>query len=464
VRLQGGDGPSRYAWQQICDVSRAEFEKVYARLEVTLDEVGESYYNEYIPSVIAHLEQIGLVEEKGGAKVIFPPHSGLCTKHEHPLIVQKSDGGFGYDSTDVTAVWYRLLERKADWIVYVTDAGQGPHFDLVFETARAAQWAPHARLDHAPFGLVQRINHCLVARFDAAAARALEAASEALVERMVKDLNELGLKASNKKMVTDKKQIDVRKNDDGSAEVEVSDVGNAENSAAALAYLETRGATVEPADKIEKYKTRSGETVRLVDLLDEAVSRMERSFQDKEEEAAAKGMEAKGKLAVDERAAAAKVLGYAAIKYADLKGNRQSNYVFTYDRMLDAKGNTAVYLLYAGARISSILRTAKESRGFDLQAMLASGATVTLVDATELALGKGMLRFHEVVEQCLRTLSPSTLCEYLYELCNSLTKFYQACKVLGSPEQDQRLLLLSALQKVLRTGYALIGIGFLEKI
>jgi len=96
VRLQGGDGSSRYAWHQICEVSRREFEKVYSRLGVQLTEVGESFYNEYIHAVVAHLDEIGLVsdsvDEKDAtriAKVIFPPN----TKHEQPLMVVKSDGG-----------------------------------------------------------------------------------------------------------------------------------------------------------------------------------------------------------------------------------------------------------------------------------------------------------------------------------------------------------------------------------
>ena len=497
VRLQSGDGPSRYAWQQICDVSRREFEKVYSRLGVVLHEKGESYYNEYIPAVIHHCDELGLVtlkenvkqgddqpededgevsaapvvEKRGSAKVIFPPKS----KHEHPLIVQKSDGGFGYDSTDVTAVWYRLLDCKADWLIYVTDAGQGPHFDLVFDTARAAGWdkinpAGAARLYHTPFGLVQRINHSVTAAFgeDAGAAFKDDAAKAKLIEKLEKDLNGLGLKASDKKMVTDKKQISV--NSTGS--IEVSDVGNAENSAACIAYLQELKApgvngkctAVEPIDKIEKYTTRSGETVRLVDLLDEAVSRMERSFAEEEEEAAAKGIESKGKLEVHERAAAAKVLGYAAVKYADLKGNRVSNYVFSYDRMLDKKGNTAVYLLYASARITSILRRAKEELGIEVDALIASGETVNLVHDTELALGKAILRFQEVVEQSLTTLTPSTLCEYLYELCTLNSKFYLNCHIIGEPEQNQRLLLLAALEATLRKGYSLIGIGYLEKI
>lgn len=199
VRLQAGDGSSRYAWQQICDVSRHEFEKVswlrsiahtepdsaplsplsphcaplrpksapgidrftahrplcpgqvYSRLDVKVREVGESYYNEYIPGVVKHLEEIGLISVDGGAKLIWPPG----TKHENPLIVVKSDGGYGYDSTDMAAIWYRLLERKADWVIYVTDAGQASHFELIFAAAIAAGWTSEGtRLDHVPFGMV----------------------------------------------------------------------------------------------------------------------------------------------------------------------------------------------------------------------------------------------------------------------------------------------------------------------
>ncbi len=83
---------------------------------------------------------------------------------------------------------------------------------------------------------------------------------------------------------------------------------------------------------------------------------------------------------------------------------------------------------------------------------------------SELALGMALLRFPEVVEQALNTLMPNVLCDYLYDLCGLFTKFYSACKVLGSPEQSSRLVLLIALEKVLRQGYALVGIGYLERI
>ena len=396
VRLQGGDGASRFAWQAICEVSRREFEKVYSRLGVELTEVGESYYNEYIAAVVAHLEQVpGLVSESDEkdssgnatgrrAKVIFPPGS----KNEHPLIVVKSDGGFGYDSTDMAAVWYRLLELELDWVAYVTDAGQGPHFELVFEAARAAGWATEQhRLDHVPFGLV-----C---------------------------------------------------GEDG-----------------------------------KKFKTRSGDVVRLVDLLDEAVERMHKGMVARNEEAAAAKAEAAaaadgdaaaaalptgGGLSDDEMKAAARVLGYGAVKYADLKGNRNSNYIFSFDRMLDPRGDTAVYLLYAGARLCGILRKAGADGDANRQALVGR-ATLTLGNDAEMALGRELLRFQEVVERTTAALLPNYLCEYAYELCGKITDFYVKCKVLGTPEQDSRCILLHAALATLRKSFELLGIGFLERI
>jgi len=329
--------------------------------------VGESYYNEYIAPVVQHLDQIGLVSDSDGAKVVFPPGS----KHEQPLMVVKSDGGYGYDSTDMAAIWYRRFELEADWIIYVTDAGQGPHFELVFEAATAAGWVDSSvRLDHVPFGLV-----------------------------------------------------------------------------------------VNPDDG-KKYKTRSGKTERLVDLLDGAITEMLKGMDERDAKAKEEGKAVVVNLSPEQRQETAKILGYGAVKYADLKSNRISNYAFSYERMLDPNGNTAVYLLYAGARMSKILRDS----GLSLEALLASGARVELKPETERALGFELLRFQEVVELALAKLQPNFMCEYLYNLCSVYTKFYVACKVLGSPEQSARLLLLYSVETVMRKGFSLIGLGYLERI
>ena len=380
VRLQGGDGASRFAWNAICEVSRREFEKVYSRLDVKLTEVGESFYNEYIPPVLNHLSQIGVVTASDGARVIWPKG----TKQEQPLIVQKGDGGFGYDSTDMAAIWYRLFQLEADQLVYVTDAGQAGHFELVFAAAVDAGWVEGGkhRIDHVPFGLV-----C---------------------------------------------------GPDG-----------------------------------KKYKTRSGEVVRLVDLLDEAVSRMyqgmvehnkERVEREKEKTDAKQDDVTMAGMGEDEMKAAAKVLGYGAVKYADLKGNRNSNYIFDYDRMLDPKGDTAVYMLYTGARLASILRKAGVPRGSPALAALVARAALQPKEEAEMAVTACLIRFQEVLERAVFTLLPNYLCDYLYELCGKASVFVRECKVLGVPEQDSRLLLCSAILKVIESTLDLLGIGFLDRI
>ena len=203
----------------------------------------------------------------------------------------------------------------------------------------------------------------------------------------------------------------------------------------------------------KKFKTRSGDVVRLVDLLDEAVTRMQASLVERQVE-----------MGEDELLATAKVLGYGAVKYADLKSNRISDYKFSFDRMLNPNGNTAVYLLYAGARIASIIRKA----GVDVDALLASGETIALAQEAELQLGRKLLAFQETVERAVDpdVLLPSVLCEYVYELCVALSDFYnqRECKVIGSPEQSSRLLLLRATQRVMQQCFDLLGIAYLDRL
>nr|DAD48299.1 TPA_asm: hypothetical protein HUJ06_018236 [Nelumbo nucifera] len=121
VRLQGGEAKYRRAWTKICEISRREFDQVYQRLGVHLEEKGESFYNPYFPGVIEELSRQGLIEE--------------------------------------TALWYRLNEEKAEWIIYVTDVGQQQHFEMFFSAAKRAGWLPcdgkaYPQATHVGFGLV----------------------------------------------------------------------------------------------------------------------------------------------------------------------------------------------------------------------------------------------------------------------------------------------------------------------
>lgn len=156
VTLQAGDTASRQAWELLCEQSRREFQKIYDILDVTLTERGESFYNPLLPAVVEDLAATGLLVEDAGAQCVFL--EGFTNKDGDPLplIVQKSDGGYNYATTDLAALRYRLREDGATRIIYVTDAGQANHFTQVFQVARRAGWIPETvELVHVPFGLVQ---------------------------------------------------------------------------------------------------------------------------------------------------------------------------------------------------------------------------------------------------------------------------------------------------------------------
>ncbi|KAL9996483.1 putative arginine--tRNA ligase [Helianthus debilis subsp. tardiflorus] len=358
VSLQGGEEKYRKAWAQICEISRKGFEKVYQRLGVHLEEKGESFYNPYIPGTLDLLRQKGLIEESEGAQVIFIEGKKI------PLIVVKRDGGFNYASTDLAALWYRLNEEKAEWIIYVTDVGQREHFEMFFTAAKRAGWLPtdenkYPKTSHVGFGLV------------------------------------LG--------------------DDG-----------------------------------KRFRTRSTEVVKLVDLLDEAKTRCKAALVER------------GKAAEwtpEELEQTAEAVGYGAVKYADLKNNRLTNYTFNFDQMLNDKGNTAVYLLYAHARICSIIRKS----GKDIDELKREGQ-IKLEKDEERKLGLHLLQFPEVVEEACTNLLPNVLCEYLYDLSEKFTSFYSECQVVGSAEETSRLLLCEATAVVMRKCFHLLGITPVYKI
>jgi len=364
VKLQAGDEECRAIWNTLCDISRKDFEKVYKRLDVTLEECGESFYNKKIPAVIEEFNNAGhLSVEDGGAKCVF------VSNYKNPLMLQKSDGGFGYDSTDMAALKYRLQNLGACRIVYITDFSQGDHFNMCFEAAEIIGWrgAEKHKLEHIGFGTV------------------------------------MGL--------------------DG-----------------------------------KRFKTRSGETVRLVDLLDEAVSRMEKSLHQRIEDE-------KANITSDQVPEVAAAMGYGAVKYFDLRRNPKSNYGFSYDQMLDTKGNTAIYLLYAHARLESICTKGKIKHQIDVDELIKSkSASIVLGHASERNLAFHMLMFADMIEEVLKDLYPYRVCDFLYALANAVSEFITNCKVLDSPEMQSRLLLCRASAIVMRQCFDLLGIRHVKSI
>ncbi|HAO10946.1 MAG TPA: arginine--tRNA ligase, partial [Planktothrix sp. UBA8407] len=335
VRLQAGAEDSRRAWQLLCEQSRREFQLIYDDLGIKLTERGESFYNQFLPQIVEELEKTGLLVENQGAKCVFL--EGFTNKEGEPLplIVQKTDGGYNYATTDLAALRHRIETEKATRIIYVTDAGQTNHFMQFWQVAKRAGWIPeNVELVHVAFGIV--------------------------------------------------------KGEDG-----------------------------------KKLKTRSGETVRLRELLDEAVSDAKNDLETR--------IKTEGRTETQEFIDhVAEVVGLSAVKYADLSQNRTSDYIFSFDKMLSLQGNTAPYMLYAYVRIQGISRKGN----IDWQ-QLETDIQLVLEAEEELVLAKHLLQLQVILEEVAQDLLPNRLCQYLFELSQKFNQFYEQCAVVKA-EEPQR--------------------------
>ncbi|OUC93378.1 arginine--tRNA ligase [Streptomyces swartbergensis] len=361
VDLQAGDPQTLAMWQKFVDESKIYFFSVFEKLDMEIrdpDIVGESGYNDMLDETCRLLEESGVaVRSEGALCVFFDDIKGPDGKPV-PLIVKKSDGGYGYAATDLSAIRDRVFNIKADTLLYVVDARQSLHFKMVFETARRAGW-----------------------------------------------LNE-----------------DVK--------------------AVQLAFGTVLGKDGKP------FKTREGETVRLVDLLDEAIDRASAVVREKAQD-----------LSEEEIAERGTQVGIGAVKYADLSTSANRDYKFDLDQMVSLNGDTSVYLQYAYARIQSILRKAGESRPV-------AHPELDLHEA-ERALGLHADSFAATVAEAATEYAPHKMTAYLYQLASLYTTFYDKCPVLKaeSPEQiENRLFLCDITARTLHQGMALLGIRTPERL
>lgn len=360
VKLQGGDEEHLTAWQLFIDESLKHCQAVYDKLNVTLsrkDLKAESFYNKELEGVVKKLEDAALLSVSDGARCVFLPEFTGKDGEPLPVIIQKTDGGYLYATTDLAAVAYRSFTLQADRSLYVVDARQSLHFQQVFAVARAAGFASeNISLEHIAYGTM-----------------------------MGKDGR--------------------------------------------------------------PFKTRSGDTIKLVDLLDEAIRRAHELVAGKNP-----GLEDAAYSEIAEK------VGIAAVKYADLSKNRTSDYVFDWSSMLSFEGNTAPYLMYAYARIRSILRK-QESRLENIQ-------ITTATEAAERNLLLKILQLPEIVDMVARDCYPNFLCNYLYELAGLFMRFYESCPILkAEPElRDSRLALSALAAATLQQGLGLLGIETLEQM
>jgi len=366
--LQTGDHLARFFWQKAKETTLKACFVIYSLLGKIFkqeDICGESFYTEKLPDVVNDLKKAGLAVESDGAICVFPEGFKNKEGKSLPLIIQKSDGAYLYATTDLAAIRYRVDKLKADKIIYVTDARQGLHFDMVFAAARMAGWAPkEVELVHVTFGSV--------------------------------------LGEDNRPL-----------------------------------------------------KTRSGENVKLKELLDEAVERAKAVVEEKNP-----------KLSEDKKAQIAQAVGIGAVKYADYSNNRTSDYIFSLDKMLAMDGNTAPYMQYAYARVQSIKDKGKE-RGIDVDKEMAGLKAFSLTESSELDLAKHLIRYGEAIEAAAGDYRPNYLTSYLYELAQKFSVFYTNCPVLdaGPDKRPTRLLLCDLTARTIEHGlHNLLGIEVIEQM
>ncbi len=365
VNLQKGEKLATSIWNEICEISRKGYREIYDLLNIKgLQERGESFYQALLPEVVSDCEERSLLKESDGANCVFLGDQFKSKSgSELPIMIQKSDGGYNYATTDIAAFKYRFSKDKVERIIIATDIGQELHFKMVFALACKLGFSENKRFDHVQFGLV------------------------------------LG---------KDKK----------------------------------------------KFKTRSGDTEKLIDLLREAIKRAEIILQKRQYQDSTLFANQ------EELRQAAEILGVGAVKYADLSNNRIKNYVFDYDKMLSFEGNTAPYIMYAVVRINSVLK-----RG-----CFSTFSKVTLTEddpikrEEERMLILLLLNFSDVLHTIANDLMPNRLTDYLYELAEAFHRFYTRCPIIGSKEESSRLTLCFQVQAVLTKGLGILGIATLQKM
>ncbi|WP_034269092.1 arginine--tRNA ligase [Actinospica robiniae] len=363
VALQNGEPTSRAVWTKLVELSTSAFQDIYRRLGVLLtpaDAVPESFYNPMLADVVAELDRKGLIKESDGALCVFSAEFKDPQGEPLPLLVRKSDGGYGYAATDLAALRYRVEELKAQRILYVTDSRQALHLRMVFSAARRTGW--------------------------------------------------LG------------DEVDV----------------------AHIAFGTMLGADGKP------FRSRSGDTPHLVDLLDKAVAEAGKALEERSPH-----------FDPGEFESVVQAAGIGAIKFADLSNMRIKDYVFDPARMVSSQGRTGVYLQYAHARVNSVLGKLPEALRGGADGTGLPLALDAPLSRAERALILALDEFGEVVEEVTGTLEPHRLCTYLFDVAKAWSDFWENCPILKADADGQRVnraALAHLTGRTLRQGLELLGI------
>ena len=362
LKLQAKEQDTYKIWQALYKVSLTHFDEIAKKLGLKLTEEdikGESFYNEMLPGIVEDLTNKSIAVESAGAQVIFLEGFYDKDKNPVPMIIKKSDGGYLYHTTDLAAANYRANELHADKIIYVVDARQKQHFEMLFAALKKSSlFASKISFCHVGFGTV------------------------------------LG---------EDKKP----------------------------------------------FKTRSGETVSLLSLLNEAEAKAKEGVLQKYQD-----------LPEEEVSLIANKVGIGALKYADLSNDLTRDYVFSFERMLSFNGNTAPYLQNAYVRIKSIFR--KENLDFET-----TKKYLIITSEAERKLCVKLTEFPDVIMNIEEKLTPHLLCNYLYDLASLFHNFYENCPVAKCADESvkqARFYICYLAANQLKLGLSLLGIDVIEKM
>jgi arginyl-tRNA synthetase len=362
VKLQGGDEYCLKMWRKLVNITMAQNQIAYNRLNVTLTEddvMGESLYNAMLPDVVADLKVKGLAVESEGATVVYLDENKNKEGEPMGVIIQKKDGGYLYTTTDIACAKYRYETLGADRVLYYTDSRQHQHLMQAWIIVRKAGYVPETvTLEHHMFGMM------------------------------------LGKDS-------------------------------------------------------KPFKTRAGGTVRLADLLDEAIERAGKLIAEKNPD-----------MPADEQKVLANTVGIGAVKYADLSKSRTTDYVFDWDNMLAFEGNTAPYMQYAYTRVASVFKRAGVEEKDLTQALV-------ITEDREAALATRLLQFEETITTVAREGTPHVMCTYLYDVAGLFSGFYEHCQILNADsdvERQSRLKLALLTAKTLKTGLDTLGIETVERM
>lgn len=416
VKLQAYDETCIRAWNMICEVSREYFKIIYKRLHIKVDEYGESYYNKMIPPMVEELTAKGLIQEDSTTTKKGKKEEGKKEEKKGKKEEKKEE----------------KIEEEDKEEEIVLPGSEGRKAKCIF-------------IEKYQIPLI-------VVKSDGG--YNYDSTDLAAIQYRIQQV-----KADRIIYITDSGQRE---------HFEMVIAAAKKAGWVTTQRCEHMGFGVILGEDGKKFKTRGGKSIRLLDLLNEARDNAFKQLKSREKgtEEAVEGEEKEFQtftsLKPEEYEDAAEKLGIASIKYYDLKQNRISDYIFSFDKMLDPKGNTAIYLIYAYVRMCSIIRKS----GFTSEQIveLARQKPFRITHPDERNLAALLIKFYDVLNDAVDELALNKVTDFIYDICVKVQENYKKYRIVGDEHMHSRIILCEAIRKVLERAFFFTGIVPIEKI